>query len=295
MSIFKTFSFYFAVFGILLAALFSKISVAPSPSVTFVHEPAEKPFINAIAASGIVEAKDKNIEIGTPEEGILVELWHHVGDKVEQGDPLFRIDSATLEAQVLVETSKLKEAKIELENLENQLQRYTSIRDPRAISQDEFQRKKYELSAAQARVEAAEASLAQTLQQISRLKVLAPKSGIILQQNIRVGENVSRSKPAIILGDLDHLQIRVDVDEQSAGLFNYKNPAIAFPKNKYDLAIPLTFVRVEPFVIPKKSLSGAGDERVDTRVLQIIYAFDAPENYPIYVGQQADVYIEKNH
>jgi hypothetical protein len=182
-----------------------------------------------------------------------------------------------------------------LEKLENQLQRYNSIRDPRAISQDEFQRKKYELSAAQARVEAAEASLAQTLQQISRLKVLAPKSGVILQQNIRVGENVSRSKPAIILGDLDHLQIRVDVDEQSAGLFNYKNPAIAFPKNKYDLAIPLTFVRVEPFVIPKKSLSGAGDERVDTRVLQIIYAFDAPENYPIYVGQQADVYIEKNH
>lgn len=295
MSIFKTFSFYFAVFGILLAALFSKISIAPSPSVTFVHEPAKKPFIDAIAASGIVEAQDKNIEIGTPEEGILVELWHHVGDKVEQGDPLFRIDSATLEAQVLVESSKLKEAKVELENLENQLQRYTSIRDPRAISQDEFQRKKYELSAAQARVEAAEASLAQTLQQISRLKVLAPKSGVILQQNIRVGENVSRSKPAIILGDLDHLQIRVDVDEQSAGLFNYKNPAIAFPKNKYDLAIPLTFVRVEPFVIPKKSLSGAGDERVDTRVLQIIYAFDAPENYPIYVGQQADVYIEKNH
>ena len=36
----------------------------------------------------------------------------------------------------------------------------------------------------------------------------------------------------------------------------------------------LSFVRVEPYVVPKKSLTGDNTERVDTRVLQVIYAFD---------------------
>ena len=36
------------------------------------------------------------------------------------------------------------------------------------------------------------------------------------------------------------------------------------------LEFPLTFVRVEPYVVPKKSLTGDNTERVDTRVLQVI-------------------------
>ena len=56
------------------------------------------------------------------------------------------------------------------------------------------------------------------------------------------------------------------------------------PKLKTDL----TFVRVEPYVVPKRSLTGESTERVDTRVLQVIYAIDAPSP-GLYVGQQLDV------
>jgi hypothetical protein len=54
---------------------------------------------------------------------------------------------------------------------------------------------------------------------------------------------------------------------------------------------PLHFVCFEPYVVPKVSLTGDSTERVDTRVLQIIYSFDRG-NLPIYVGQQMDVYID---
>jgi hypothetical protein len=50
-------------------------------------------------------------------------------------------------------------------------------------------------------------------------------------------------------------------------------------------------VRFEPYVVPKMSLTGDSTERVDTRVLQIIYSFDRGD-MPIFVGQQMDVYIE---
>ena len=44
-------------------------------------------------------------------------------------------------------------------------------------------------------------------------------------------------------------------------------------------------------MLPKKSLTGDSAERVDTRVLQVLYSFD-PKSLPVYVGQQMDVFIE---
>jgi HlyD family secretion protein len=46
------------------------------------------------------------------------------------------------------------------------------------------------------------------------------------------------------------------------------------------MSLPLTFMRLEPFVIPKASLTGINVERVDTRVAQIIYAVD-PQSRPV--------------
>ena len=53
----------------------------------------------------------------------------------------------------------------------------------------------------------------------------------------------------------------------------------------------LAFVRFEPYVIPKKSLTGDSTERVDTRVLQAIYRF-TDRSGSLYVGQQMDIFIE---
>ncbi len=65
-------------------------------------------------------------------------------------------------------------------------------------------------------------------------------------------------------------------------------------QSKYEF--PLSFVRVEPYVIPKKSLTGDNTERVDTRVLQVIYAIDhdgqKSNGQRLYVGQQVDAYID---
>ena len=44
-------------------------------------------------------------------------------------------------------------------------------------------------------------------------------------------------------------------------------------------------------MLPKKSLTGDSTERVDTRVLQVIYRVDN-EALPLFVGQQMDVFIE---
>ena len=55
----------------------------------------------------------------------------------------------------------------------------------------------------------------------------------------------------------------------------------------------LRFERLEPYVIPKRSLTGDAIERVDTRVLQVLYEIVTPaEPTTLFVGQQMDVFID---
>lgn len=95
----------------------------------------------------------------------------------------------------------------------------------------------------------------------------------------------------MLLGDDTKLQVRVDIDENEAWRVRPAAAAIAFVRGNPDLKTPLKFERVEPYVVPKISLTGESIERTDTRVLQVIYSFD-PATLPVYAGQQVDVFIE---
>ncbi|MFO0313159.1 MAG: secretion protein HlyD, partial [Planctomycetota bacterium] len=92
-------------------------------------------------------------------------------------------------------------------------------------------------------------------------------------------------------GAVDALPVRVDVDEHDAFRVRPGARAVASLRGAPARRVDLRFVHIEPFGVPKKSLTGSSFERVDTRVLQVVYAFD-PKALPAYVGQQLDVFIE---
>ena len=120
-------------------------------------------------------------------------------------------------------------------------------------------------------------------------------TGQVLQVNVRPGEFVGAppGQALIVLGNIDKLHVRVDIDENDIPRYVLGSPGIAMLRGQAKVEFPLTFVRVEPYVVPKRSLTGDNTERVDTRVLQVIYSIDSRDR-PLYVGQQVDVYI-KSH
>lgn len=60
-----------------------------------------------------------------------------------------------------------------------------------------------------------------------------------------------------------------------------------------NVKIPLEFVRVQPLVSPKIELSDQRQERVDVRVLPVIFKIDKPANANLYPGELVDVYISE--
>jgi HlyD family secretion protein len=152
---------------------------------------------------------------------------------------------------------------------------------------------------AAANVAQAEAQVSQTKTNLELLEARAPVVGTILQINVRTGEYVAASptQSLVLMGNLDPLHVRVSIDEEDIPRVKLDAPARAKLRGELkQQEIPMRFVRIEPYVIPKASLTGINVERVDTRVMQLIYAID-PKNplvqeKKVLVGQLLDVFID---
>jgi RND family efflux transporter MFP subunit len=290
--------------GITLSRQQAGKPAAPPP----LAEPARSPFKFSIAATGIIESARENVKVATSKPGLVTKVHATVGASVKTGDPLFQIDgreaiarTAAIEAQIAVEAASLAADQVLLAEATDQLNRVSRTGSAKFITEDEIQRRRFAVQSNEARVarstaalEAARVQLREARTELDVLTVRASRDGRILQLNLREGEyaNANPPEPLMVLGDTDTLQIRADVDEQNAPMVEPGRAATASIKGNAANRFPLKFVRIDPFVLPKKSLTGDSTERVDTRVLQVIFSLEKPAHQQLYVGQQVDVYIE---
>ncbi|HEV3142296.1 MAG TPA: biotin/lipoyl-binding protein [Gemmataceae bacterium] len=331
--------FVFAVYHVVRAQ-----QVAPKTDPLIA--PAKSPFEKTVAGTGMVEPETENISIGSPLPGLVVKLDVRVGDKVQCGQPMFRLDDRNWQAELAARKANLQSAQAQLDrlraqpraedvppaearvnqaeanlvDLKDQYDRMnatakgspTAVTDAEVIHRKQaYEAGKYDLAkakadlatitagawksdiaVAEAAVAQAEAAIKQTETELDRLIIRASVTGEVLQVNVRLGEYVGTppNQALIVLGGAGK-HVRVDIDENDLCRFREGLPARALRRGDTMHEIPLRFVRVEPYVIPKKSLTGGSTERVDTRVLQVIYAVEKSP-VPMYVGQQIDVFLD---
>ena len=230
---------------------------------------------------------------------------------------------AVLEAQVGQADSNLKAAKDQYEK-----DRASFDIDPKSISRDvldtaedamkqaeaglDVARKQYELTKAGAwsydianqekqygallqAYEAAKALLA-------KYTVKAPIDGVVLSVYAALGSYVSSQgafdpytqafdQPVIMGPAQEYLAVRCYVDEILVSRLPTKwHIEATMSPTGTELKVPLEFVRVQPYVSPKIELSNERQERVNLRVLPVIFRFQK-QDLPVYPGQLVDVYI----
>lgn len=288
-----------AIAGAAAALQLTRGTASETPTLPPAYAPATRDKDGLIAAAGLVEAAAENTLLGSPTSGTVLKLHVKVWDKVKAGDAIFSLDDRDLRAQLIVQKAAAVAAEAAAERADDAAKRWTGIKDSGAVSAGDLVAYQVAAKEARARVALAQAQVEQTAVMLDRLVVRAPIDATVLQVNVRVGEFVAAgAKAPVVLGDIARLQIRCDLDEQLAPRMRAGLPAKGYLKGEStrvggaERAIPLRFVRIEPYVIPKVSLTGGSAERVDTRVLQVIYQFDRPADRAIFVGQQMDVYID---
>ncbi|HUB90256.1 MAG TPA: biotin/lipoyl-binding protein [Dyella sp.] len=138
---------------------------------------------------------------------------------------------------------------------------------------------------------------------LQKFTLRAPADGVVLAVNTAIGSYVSPQgaydtytqgyDPVVVMGEPQgYLSVRCFIDEILVSRLPGANRVRAqMSLRGSDVKIPLEFVRIQPYITPKIELSDQRLERVDLRVLPVIFRFKKPDNVAIYPGQQVDVYV----
>jgi multidrug efflux pump subunit AcrA (membrane-fusion protein) len=282
-----------AVIGLGLAAGAVFLDNRAAAPVAAAVPPATSGFPSFVAGTGIVEAAGENIQIGSPASGIVADIPAKWGQHVAAGDELYAIDDGDLRAQLLPAAARVAECAAKLDQSKDLLAIAENVADKRAVSVEEIKTRRHAVARDAAALATARAEVRRIEMERERRIVRAPVSGRVLSVAIHPGEFVQSGGAApVVLGDDRRLWVLADIDEFDAGRVRPGSAAQASPRGDPSIRIPLTFERIDPIMVPKASLAGGGTERVDTRVLQVVYSFDPAALPRAAIGQQLDVFIE---
>lgn len=280
----------------LIAFAFSVASRAPGDEAA--AQPAGAPAAasdragSVVAALGVVEPSSETIAVAAELPGVVREVLVKPGEEVAKGAPLFRLDQRAVEARLGAARAALRVAQIDAQDAQSRAKLFTAISDARAVSADEKDRAQFAADRGGANVALRAAEVRELETELARLTVRAPIAGQVLRINVRPGEFApagASADPLIALGDVTPLHVRVQIDEEDAARVASGATAEGALRGDNAKRVALQFIRFEPQATPKRNLNG-GAERIDTRVIEAIYAFD-PAALPAFVGQQMDVFV----
>lgn len=303
-----------AVIGLLFAVYLIVTGLPDRSSETPDELPARAtgPLADAprVAGSGVVEPSSEAVDVGTALSGLVSRVMVQPGDYVTQGQPLFTVDDRAVRARITEANAAIAQARAAIaeanaasSTASQQLALYRQVEDAAAVSRAEVIRAEGDAAAARTRqnlaraqLTAAQASAGSAQTELGRLTVRAPIGGEILSVDIRPGEFVqaggpqgSAATPYVQMGETRPLHVRVDIDEDEATRVDLGKPAMVSPRGAANRQVSARFVRAEPLVVPKRSLTNSAAERVDVRVLQVLYELPASQDFR--VGQQVDAFI----
>lgn len=276
--------------GVFAAHYFAKKTPALPPA----FKPAENPYPNGIYSEGIIEsvqASGSNINIFPEVGGVIVKIFVEEGQSVEKGTPLVLLDDSVPRAQADSAAASLKTAEDTLAKDEA-----AAALDPRSVSRDALDTARSAAAVARANYQAAAALL-------SKYTLRSTADGVVLAISASVKSYVSPQgvydtytqgyDPVLTVGTPQaDLHVRCFIDEiLVTRLPSPQSIKAQMAVRGSDIRIPLQFIRVQPYVSPKIELSDQRQERVDVRVLPVLFRFAKPSNVNIFPGELVDVYI----
>ncbi len=162
----------------------------------------------------------------------------------------------------------------------------------------------YEIKNQEAIYKAAKRSYESNSALLQQYVVRAPVTGDILRINVTKGSYASPQgvygtytqgmNPTLVMGRRNgYMQVRAYLDEILVPRLPPPDEisATMFIRGLNNVSVPLQFVRIQPYVTPKIELSNQRTEKVDVRVLPILFRFKIPKDMTVFPGELVDVYI----
>ena len=192
--------------------------------------PGRDNVVRAINATGTLAAR-REIPVGVVGEGgRVLQVYVDAGDWVTQGQVLVSVDRSVQTQQAAALEAQIGVARADLQLAQNELDRAMQLVDRGFVSKSDVDRKTATRDAARARVNVANAQLAETRARNARLDVRAPVSGYVLERNVETGQTVSAGSGILFRIAKDgQLELQAKLSEDDLAQITVGVPASVTP------------------------------------------------------------------
>jgi RND family efflux transporter MFP subunit len=205
---------------LLLLTILPTLAMAQEPgeapaAPVFVEQAQQDAFAASLWVSGTVISKN-DARIAAETQGRIT--WvADVGERIEQGQALARIDATDLELDLADSEARLSSLQTRLDYEDSNLARLQSLAAEKMAAANQVDEAQSMLDMTRQEIKRAEVGLAQIKRRIDQTEVLAPFPGVVAQRLVQIGEFVNRGSEVARLVDTDHREIRAQAPLSVAG------------------------------------------------------------------------------
>lgn len=163
---------------------------------------------------GTVVSADR-VEVSSRLSGYIYDLDVHEGQHVKKDQLLFAIDPTSVKEQIRQVTAELAKAKAALDEARDNYERYKNLYREQSATLANYQQAERNYKVAQGGYQAAQAALAAARTQLKYAEVRAPFDALVVSKLADNGQLSSPGTPVLVLENPNHLQVQVQVDEQT--------------------------------------------------------------------------------
>lgn len=174
------------------------------------------PIPVSIQAVGNVEAY-QSVALRTQVGGLIVEQRVRDGQEVAQGDVLFVLDQRPFQASLKEAQGKLERDKALLKKAEDDLVRYTGLRQKDVVSQQQYDQAQTDALSLRASIKLSEAAIEQARLQLEYAVIKAPFPGKVGQVLVNVGNVIKANddRSLVTLNQVQPIYVSFSVPEQN--------------------------------------------------------------------------------
>ncbi|TPW33058.1 efflux RND transporter periplasmic adaptor subunit [Martelella alba] len=211
-------------------------SIIPAPAIHYVTSDVKHGDLTVtVTATGSVEPTEQ-VDISSELSGTVRAVLADYNDTIKKGDVLLRLDTDELNADVLAAKARLAAANADvagdqsdLEAKKTTLERTQRLAERNVAPRQDLEDAQFAVNAADAALQSAEAQVAVAQADVelaelrlSKADIVSPIDGIVLDRDVDVGQTVASSLEAptlfVIAGDLQNMELQVDIDEADVGM-----------------------------------------------------------------------------
>ena len=176
-------------------------------------------FRIAVTANGLVKPIDR-IELKSKASGAVIELPIEVGDQVEKGALIAKLDQVDERTALAQARADLDIARAELDLAEKNFERRQQLFSGDIISKEAQDQTELDLAVARSKLVQATTALDRAEEQMEDTVIRSPVDGIILQKYVERGQiiasgvsNVGGGTPIADVADMRNVHIEAGIDE----------------------------------------------------------------------------------